>query len=261
MKVGAPYNKYKESIMFTINLKEKLLSEKARQLQQDKKSLGENALNQANKLLEESANKDLVLLRTVGFGRAIDASKQVISEKKRQIKLSSDQSLFSLEEIRKICIKYRLRFLPIEDYQGILDFELPQVLRKYISRDTSYSKFYICAPVSSFAKVVTEQKDPLLFVQEADSFRLLHKWGNDLSIFRRILGFFTSSVLKIFSMISIITCLPLYLVASKTLGTFSACFTGLVVGLLAACIFSLIFLESKKFSPTADCWNERRREE
>jgi hypothetical protein len=146
--------------MFTINLKEKLLSEKEKQLQLDSLSLGDDAVTQANRLLEDSANSDLKILAAAGFKRAIDSSKQTIEENERQNKLSKDKNLFSIEEIRKICIKYRLRFLPVEDYEGTMDSELPKILREY---GKTKNNFYICAPVSSFAKVVP--KDPLLLLK------------------------------------------------------------------------------------------------
>lgn len=59
--------------------------------------------------------------------------------------------------------------------------------------------FYILAPENMFSlerkKYVTKaelrkEEDPIIFFKINDSYyRMIHKWGNDLSIFRRILGF------------------------------------------------------------------------
>jgi hypothetical protein len=105
----------------------------------------------------------------------------------------------SLGAIKRVCLKYGLRFLPTRFYKGELDSgigpkveefkallgELPiifeeEVLAEGPPANIGKSQFYIAAPSESFALTLAP-KDPLLFCRlSLDKFFLVHKWGKDL---------------------------------------------------------------------------------
>jgi len=112
--------------------------------------------------------------------------------------------IFSIDQIKSVCLNYRLRLLPTRHYRGDVDITLPQRVLKFykdineeITEEKFDSKFYqkndvfyICAPKESF-KLQERPKDPLFFHKLSDNYYyLIHKWGNDLSLGRWMQGFF-----------------------------------------------------------------------
>jgi hypothetical protein len=94
-------------------------------------------------------------------------------------------AIFSIQQIEKVCVKYRLRFLDTKYFKG----EYPEEAITAISElekehDTTLSGFKIIAPSKLF--VLKEADDPLLFAPIGNGYYyLIHKWGNDLSFFRK----------------------------------------------------------------------------
>ena len=95
--------------------------------------------------------------------------------------------IYHLDQIREVCINYRLRFLDLKYFKG----ELPESACKAISliekeHNTILSDFKIMAPSILFR--LERKDDPLLFVPLGNNyFYLVHKWGNDLNPFRKIM--------------------------------------------------------------------------
>jgi hypothetical protein len=88
-----------------------------------------------------------------------------------------------------MCIKYRLRFLDAGLFKG----EIPRTALHAVralerSSDGPLMGFKIMAPAERF-KLCDSELDPLLFVPVGDDrYYLVHKWGNDLSAQRVLLG-------------------------------------------------------------------------
>lgn len=96
-------------------------------------------------------------------------------------------NIFHIDQIKTICIDYRLRFLDSKYFKG----EIP---RKAIEKIKALEKlhsielkgFKIMAPSKLFK--LADKDDPLLFAPIGnDHFYLIHKWGNDLHPFRKLL--------------------------------------------------------------------------
>ncbi|MEM6718167.1 MAG: hypothetical protein AAF611_02525 [Bacteroidota bacterium] len=94
-------------------------------------------------------------------------------------------AIFHISQIEKVCIKYRLRFLDTKYFKG----DYPEEAITSISdiektHNTTLSGFKIIAPSKLF--VLKEADDPLLFAPIGNGYyHLIHKWGNDLSFFRK----------------------------------------------------------------------------
>ena len=101
-------------------------------------------------------------------------------------KINSDR-LFHIDEIKKICIDYRLRFLDFDYFKGKVPNEAYDNLKefKYNHPDLNF-KIMMMAPSKLFE--LENYDDPLMFVSLGNNYYyLIHKWGNDMSYFRKLL--------------------------------------------------------------------------
>ena len=95
--------------------------------------------------------------------------------------------IFHKNHIKKICVDYRLRFLDSSLFKG----DYPQRALdeiKYLenTHQTQLEEFKIIAPSKMFILYKTD--DPLLFAPIGnDYYYLIHKWGNDLHPFRKLI--------------------------------------------------------------------------
>src|SRR5699024_9523529 len=94
--------------------------------------------------------------------------------------------IFHLEQIKKICVVDRLRFLDSHYFKKELPIEALQKT-KHIEKlhQTEFTGFKIMAPAKSFR--LKNADDPLLFAPMGNGYYyLIHKWGNDLSPWRKL---------------------------------------------------------------------------
>ncbi|ORL47514.1 hypothetical protein [Zunongwangia atlantica] len=101
--------------------------------------------------------------------------------------LLESNRIFHISDIQKICIDYRLRFLSSSYFKAEITFEAIMAIRKLENdHSTSLSGFRIIAPARLFK--LENADDPLLMAPMGnDYYYLVHKWGNDLHPFRKLL--------------------------------------------------------------------------
>lgn len=99
-------------------------------------------------------------------------------------KLDADR-IFYVEDIKKICVDYRLRFLEISRFKGgIPESALTQQKAIENTHNTQLDQLKIMAPSKLFK--LNSADDPLLFAPMGnDYYYLIHKWGNDMSPLRK----------------------------------------------------------------------------
>ena len=91
------------------------------------------------------------------------------------------KNIFHKETIKKICIRYRLRFLDSNLYKG----DYPKNITKIIGglenkHDTKLNNFMIMAPSKLFK--IKSPDDPILFVPIGNNYYyLIHKWGEEFN--------------------------------------------------------------------------------
>lgn len=214
--------------MFKVNLQKKLIVENEKLLT-DQDLL---VMKETDKFMseEELKKQNIEILKSAGFGLNLKERKKIdkkIKEKKEICDRFGAERVFTVEQIEKVAKNYYLKFLPVEIFKGNLPEELPYEISKfkevYLKKIVKEERFipnndftsrinsndyikvktfdkviyeslnlYIMAPKSSF-NLVKEPKDPLLFHKVNERYYvLLYKWGNDLSIFRRILSFISN---------------------------------------------------------------------
>jgi len=144
-----------------------------------KTDLAQRALiDEVHRLIQEGESADAVLIRRLEQSR---------KDSPVSIAFYSEKNVFSLETIRSICIRYRLRFLPSSYYRPAFPYEAFVKIRELErDNDTSIQEFYVMAPAEAFK--LERKIDPVLFVPLADDrFLLVYKWGKDLAWYRKLM--------------------------------------------------------------------------
>ncbi len=146
----------------------------------NKKISEEKILKEVHQLLAASSKKDQLIMEEIEQGREI-----------KQNDLNPDlletNRIFHLDDIHKICVDYRLRFLNSKFFKAKIPYEaLMEIKAIEKSHDTTLRGFKIVAPSKMFK--LENADDPLLFAPIGnDYFYLVHKWGNDLHPFRKMI--------------------------------------------------------------------------
>ena len=157
-------------IFSPINLSRELIRERSRR---------PDLLIDVNNLLKEAAERDDEILTRLKKSDGNDVN---------EIDSVESANVFSIDEIRQICIRYRLRFLDTSLFRSSYPYEAITAIKSFEKKyNTTVESFRIVAPGGAF-KLKNINKDPLLFVPLSEnSFYLIHQWGSNLTWYRRIL--------------------------------------------------------------------------
>lgn len=104
--------------------------------------------------------------------------------------LVDETSTYSLAAIKKVAVKYRLRFLKSHLFRGDIPSEAISKIKHLEDCSlTKLSGFYILAPAKRF-QLSDCNEDPLLFVPLANGkYHLVHQWGDDMKWYRKWTSF------------------------------------------------------------------------
>ena len=168
------------------------------------------------------------------------------------------RNIFHKDTIKKICVRYRLRFLDSNLYKG----EYPKNITKIIGKiernhNTTLSNFMIMAPSKLFK--IKSPDDPILFVPIGnDYYYLIHKWGEEFNYLRKlmVLPFKNIDNLTIFSvLVSVVfALLGKLIMPSLTFSEVFILFLFLVKGFIFI-FFYMFFLTRRNFSESI--WNSK----
>lgn len=189
-----------------INLEKELHNVKRRQAA---------AFDQALQVLEQSANRDRDVLQRLQSSATEEETTSLIAP--------DAENVFTLEQIKTICIRYRLRFLDSKYFKSEYPYEAVLRINEF-ERQTGnkIEHFKIVAPDQLF-NLENINKDPLLFADLGnDRFYLLHKWGNDLAWYKRILAWPLQSFTNYFVALWAVCFLGSFMLPSSILHVFNA---------------------------------------
>ena len=168
------------------------------------------------------------------------------------------RNIFHKDTIKKICVRYRLRFLDSNLFKG----EYPKNITKIIGKiernhNTTLSNFMIMAPSKLFK--IKSPDDPILFVPIGnDYYYLIHKWGEEFNYLRKlmVLPFKNIDNLTIFSvLVSVVfALLGILIMPSLTFSEVFILFLFLVKGFIFI-FFYMFFLTRRNFSESI--WNSK----
>jgi len=113
--------------------------------------------------------------------------KSSTKENHLQLDLLKTDKIFHVDQIRQICIDYRLRFLESSIFKNEIPEEAVTKIRMMEKEhNTSLEGFRIIAPSKAFH--LLNYDDPLLFVQIGnDYYYLVHQWGTEMNPCRKLL--------------------------------------------------------------------------
>lgn len=180
---------------------ESLLKE---QKKKEQEILNSDPVKDVKLLLQGDSQEDLRILRKLSNNSQLSQVENITG---RQIELENFEKqyagdIYTINQIKQLCIDYHLRFLSSKLYTGSFDVELAAKMKQF-SADAKIElndwnlqhKFFIMAPQEMFELrdekyLSKKQLDPVIFYKiDETHYRMVHKWGNDFTIFRLIDGF------------------------------------------------------------------------
>ena len=140
---------------------------------------GEQVLAEVQKILSEDSQKEDEIAQQLG-------SKNNARENNFDFDLLETDKIFHIDQIKEICIDYRLRFLNSSYFKGkIPQTAITKIKHLEAAHHTELKGFKIMAPSKLFK--LEDKDDPLLFAPIGnDYYYLIHKWGNDLHPLRKM---------------------------------------------------------------------------
>jgi hypothetical protein len=160
-------------------LKRTNIEEKLARLKEEEQ-LSEAILEQVRELLKADSDCRARIKRNIG-GRKDNVINPF------DFDLLETDRIYHIDQIQKICIDYRLRFLNSKYFKGEIPAEaISKIKRLEQEHDIEIQVFKIIAPSKLFK--LADKDDPLLLSPIGNGyFYLIHKWGNDLHPFRKLL--------------------------------------------------------------------------
>lgn len=156
----------------------------------NQKKVAKNSILELKELLDHAYVEDLAIQDRI-FSPPI--TQEIYWEK------LDSKRVFTHEQVRSICLKYRLRFLDASIFKGEIPAEaIAKVKQLEKGMDTELQDFKIVAPKSMF-RLEDKDSDPILFLKLSENYYyMVHKWGGDLNRFRRILAFPLQTFIHLF---------------------------------------------------------------
>ena len=167
-------------------------------IKEDQKRQGvvSDPAREAQVLLQEQGKQEEKAIRQLGLHRSLH---QIHDPKQRwfrhwQLNKQFDGEVYHVEDIKEVCINYRMRMLPSRLYRGAIDPEFGIKLHRFqkehaLSQEDMEYDFYIVAPVETFDAEKRQRPviDPLLLYKvDQYHYKLVHQWGGDLHPLRYI---------------------------------------------------------------------------
>ncbi|AKA36532.1 hypothetical protein [Flagellimonas lutaonensis] len=233
-------------------LKRTNIEERLRQL--SLKQVNQNSLlDEVYQLLHEEDLKDQRIEKNIST-----ASEQKAN--KFDFDLLQTENIYHIEQIKNICIDYRLRFLDAKYFKGVIPQSAVSKI-KQLEKDhgIEIKGFKIMAPSRLFK--LQDKDDPLLFAPLGNGyFYLIHKWGNDLHPLRKLLVWPFKSIGNLILLVLLVSYVTTLMIPS---GLFSKTAASsefwIIFFFMFKCIASVVifygFALGKNFNPAI--WNSK----
>ena len=191
-----------------VNLQKKLLSERNRFVSEN------DLMTEIKSIFDQD---DLIRTEIRQKLRTDSSTKQNVFD----LDLLETDKIFHLEQIKNICVDYRLRFLDSSLFKNEIPEEAVSIIKNLEkSHNTILDGFKIMAPSKLFH--LKNFDDPLLFVPIGnDYFYLVHKWGGELNPFRKLAVRPFRNLSSFFGLLLVISAILAYITPYDILGQVS----------------------------------------
>jgi hypothetical protein len=204
-----------------------ILEEKLVNISKESSKQGDEIVQDVKLLLEGAASEERSTLRAIGLDFDLNLAEKKLEEQiiKRTATDTLGKTIVLADDIKKMCINYRLYMKPAKEYIGTIPLTLGAELTRFckekniiLSGNTEMNGFYIIAPPRMFKGYLTptqvfrktvfdmdeerakerqriKDEDPILVykLQEKGYYAIIKSWGNDFSWLRKIYGWMTCS--------------------------------------------------------------------
>jgi len=210
------------------------------------KNSREDLLEEVNQLFANEENKEAEILKRIEGDPNFNW--QLVEQ-------LDAENIYTLDQIRSICVKYRLRFLDSNYFKGEIPFEAVSKIKELEKElGKPLNGFKIVAPKELF-RLEDKDSDPLLFLQLTENqFYFIHKWGGELNKFRSTLAFPLRSFMNMFWFLAGVALVFSLLIPTASFDVFAFLF---VHSFLAICGMTcmLVFTSRQNFSDVE--WDSR----
>lgn len=141
----------------------------------------EEVLNEVRDILHQEEKREALIKRNLHNGGGAGEIDESCLDKGQ---------IFTLDQIERLCVRYRLRFLDSRHFKGEIPQEAIQKIKQLENQQKQpLSGFKIIAPKELF-RLSDKDSDPILMLPlKGDRFYFIHKWGGEISAWRSILAF------------------------------------------------------------------------
>lgn len=163
--------------MMGVNLEKAL----ERERRKDELNSPDQTLAAFKAVLEEDDQLDQDIYRRI-FGDAPQVSSNF------DFRTLDPTKVYSSAQIKKLCTRYRLRFLDTKHFKGDIPYEaIAKIKALQKAQNADLQGFKMIAPAPMF-NLKNKDKDPLLMLPLGkDRYYLVHKWGQDLHPLRALM--------------------------------------------------------------------------
>lgn len=171
-------------MLHSINLQDKLLKYRNKSIKRTKVDL--------DSWIKEIFT-DLDKARSITKNKLQERNKGLITNQFDIEKVDSN-AIFHIDQIKKICVDYRLRFLDTSFFKGDFPEEtISKIHELERLHNIKLEGYKIIAPSVLFR--LKKADDPILFAPMGnDYYYLIHKWGNDLNPLRKLKSWFVKDL-------------------------------------------------------------------
>lgn len=228
------------------NIEEKLAEVKLDNLDTD------TILKSVYAILKEEGNQHRIT-KNIGGGKSSTINQF-------DFDLLETNKIYHIEQIKQICIDYRLRFLNSKYFKGAIPEEAIVSIEKLEQQhNIELQGFKIIAPSKLFK--LEDKDDPLLFAPIGnDYFYLIHKWGNDLHPLRKIAMWPFKNIINLAALVLLISFVAAMLIPEGLFSKSSSNSQFLILFFfmfksVAAIVIFYGFALGKNFNPAI--WNSK----
>lgn len=229
------------------NIEERLRQLSRKQVDQD------SLLEEVYRILQEEDLKDQKIKNNIAATSAQEANKFCFD-------LLRTENIYHIEQIKNICIDYRLRFLDAKYFKGAIpQGAISKIKQLEKDHNIEIKGFKVMAPSRLFK--LADKDDPLLFAPLGNGyFYLIHKWGNDLHPLRKLLVWPFKNIVNLIVLVLLISYITTMLIPSGLFSkTASSSEFWIIFFFMFKCIASVVifygFALGKNFNPAI--WNSK----